>query len=160
MTGKLATAEKLIQDELDEVDRQIAALGPLRERRDRLVESLKALRRVDEVTVADLRRSAPTESDFAAVVRSTFAAASEVRVPRPSGPSQAALMILREVGRPMHLREIVAAMQAKGWFTDRDYEPLRATIASTFNASEKNADENSEKPEVRKTDPGTYEAVR
>lgn len=144
-TPTIHQATQLIQSELRGVERDLAGFDVLKAQRDRLLDALKALQSFEGLTPDNARQAPPARTDFSLAVANLTAAARGV----PSGPSEAALEVLRENGGIMHIKEIVAAIHTQGWFTDRDYEPLRATIIGTLNVWASSG-------RIEKTAPSTY----
>lgn len=69
----------------------------------------------------------------------------------PDSPSDAALEVMMAERVAMHIRDIINGIYQRGWYTDREYESLRATIASTFDGWAKRGGP------VRKASAATYE---
>lgn len=133
-----------LKRELLELDKEVQRLSALQARRARLRDIIGALEMVDQ---ASFDVSMPGVEAFSDVVMRTF---QNISGHHPRGPSEAALALLDEVGHPMHVKEIVSAMQVRGWFKDRDYESLRATISATLDAKARAQDT------VVKPEPATY----
>lgn len=153
MTGKLGEAERILAKELEDVTNRLRDYDALMARRDRLQEALKALRAVSEVSAVQVRTAPPAATDFQRHLNRTFEFVERSRVPTPSGPSAAAVHVLRETKKALHIRELVAEIQRRGWFVDREFESLRATITGTLNPKAARGDE------VEKTAPSTYRAI-
>lgn len=140
-----------LRADLREVDQSLEGLESLRQRRARLIAAIEALAAVE----TDMMAGAVALTNY---VRPTFRdtvhrvlAAQAPTGAQPATPSEAAMAVLREVGGPLHIRELIALIQARGWFVEREYESLRGTIAGTLDAKEKNNDG------VRKPAKATYQ---
>jgi len=76
--------------------------------------------------------------------------ATTVRIAPTATMPDAAETVLRGLGRPLHIRSLIEAIQATGFHADRDFETMRTTLVSTLDRKVK-AGQTFTKPE-----PGTY----
>jgi hypothetical protein len=138
--SNVGSALDALRLELREVERQLAEYDALRRRRERLLNAIDATEAVeamrDEVQT-------PAEELRSVVQRVVLRA---VPSDHPPTPSEAAMAILKEVASPLHIRDLIRLIQAKGWFTNRTYEQLRATIAGTLDQRASRADGGIAKP--------------
>ena len=143
--SNLTSALDALRAELKEVETQLAQYEDLRKRRERLLRAIEATEEVEAMA----RPTATPQEEFGVTVRRLLA--QQLPSAEPETPSEAAILILKELGRPTHIRELVALIQGKGWWSNRPYESLRATIAGTLDARATKKDSGVMKPE-----PATY----
>lgn len=147
--SNVVSALEALRAELREVERQLADYEALRRRRERLLNAIEATEAVEAMKDEVPTASAASRRDFQSEVQRLMLL--QVKSDHPETPSEAALAILREVGSPIHIRELVRLIQAKAWFLDRTYEQLRATIAGTLDGRASRPDGG-----IAKTEKATY----
>lgn len=149
MPDEVGDALRLLHAQVDRLEAEVRRLERVRLERDQLRDAIRLIEQSQRVTEDAVRSKPPERSAFAEAVVRQF---TLVR-PEPSS-TQAALEVLAESGQPMHIREIVAAIHARGWHTERSYESLRGAVASFLDARSK-----AEDGEIEKPAPGTYRYV-
>jgi hypothetical protein len=136
VTEKMGQAEKLLTEELEDVTRQLAGVKELQENKARIEAALAALRPSTATTPGESYRPLTQARSL---------------LLQPSTPSDAALGILLETPGALHIRQIIDALWARGWFKERQYESLRGTIVGTLNIKSKEPN-----GAVEKVAPSTY----
>lgn len=96
--------------------------GELRQIEEKRVKILNAVHAIEDLIAPDKARE---------VVQTT------TTTPPPPGENDPAYTdgfeaILKEAGRPLHLKELYKRANVRGWYLDKEYETVRASSASTL----------------------------
>jgi len=114
--------------EMAEVDREIAGLrsklGVLEARREALSNLVGTYNRLSQLRTVT---GTVTASAGPAFVKGTLTVVSPTQ-----SLTELAAQVLREAGKPMHIKQIVRGIQAKGVRTDQTYDSLRASLVSSI----------------------------
>src|SRR5690348_10613648 len=101
--GNVTSALDALRAELHEVEDQLAGYDALRKRRERLLAAIEATEAIEAMARPVGTPVYSSKEQFGVIVRRVLM--DNLPAGQPSTPSEAAIMILKELGRPTHIRD-------------------------------------------------------